>query len=61
VENKSARVSCFSAVRSYHRVSWSAPHTRARVASGLVPTNRANTAPSRGASYTTKFEKADSV
>src|SRR6266436_8817583 len=63
LENKSARVYCFCAVRSYHRSSRSAPKTRSREARtitemGLFSTNRSNTSPSIAASLMAKLKKA---
>src|SRR6266436_216613 len=63
LENKSSRVYCFCAVRSYHRSSRSAPKTRSRQARtitemGLFCTNRSNTSPSMAASLMAKVKKA---
>src|ERR1700716_4230576 len=63
LENKRSRVYCFSAVRSSHRSSRSAPKTRSREARtmtemGLFCTNRSNTSPSMAASLMTKLKKA---
>ena len=52
---------CAHTTERVGRLPTPAPASRAPAPRGLVRTNRANTAPSRGTSYTAKFEKADNV